>query len=130
MHVNVKCSFPATGAVVGLNWLKCDTQWWSVGQVDIIPTQWKDSCTAKSFNSCLVSSCQSYKLAVELKPDQSQAWMNMGGIQHIKVGTLTLAASWSSSQWSVEGDAPLLVYCAADIIKDSVTEANSQADSS
>uniref|UniRef100_A0A8C1CHS1 dolichyl-phosphate-mannose--protein mannosyltransferase n=1 Tax=Cyprinus carpio carpio TaxID=630221 RepID=A0A8C1CHS1_CYPCA len=28
---------------------------------------------------------QSYKLAVELKPDQSQAWMNMGGIQHIKV---------------------------------------------
>lgn len=27
---------------------------------------------------------QSYKLAVELKPDQSQAWMNMGGIQHIK----------------------------------------------
>ena len=29
---------------------------------------------------------QSYKLAVELKPDQSQAWMNMGGIQHIKVG--------------------------------------------
>lgn len=34
------------------------------------------------------SSHQSYKLAVELKPDQSQAWMNMGGIQHIKVGTL------------------------------------------
>ena len=28
---------------------------------------------------------QSYKLAVELNPDQSQAWMNMGGIQHIKV---------------------------------------------
>ncbi|KAG9342637.1 hypothetical protein JZ751_016074 [Albula glossodonta] len=27
---------------------------------------------------------QSYKLAVELNPDQSQAWMNMGGIQHIK----------------------------------------------
>ncbi|XP_029687357.1 protein O-mannosyl-transferase TMTC1 isoform X5 [Takifugu rubripes] len=27
---------------------------------------------------------KSYKLAVELKPDQSQAWMNMGGIQHIK----------------------------------------------
>uniref|UniRef100_A0A3P9CU87 dolichyl-phosphate-mannose--protein mannosyltransferase n=1 Tax=Maylandia zebra TaxID=106582 RepID=A0A3P9CU87_9CICH len=27
---------------------------------------------------------ESYKLAVELKPDQSQAWMNMGGIQHIK----------------------------------------------
>uniref|UniRef100_A0A672IIM1 dolichyl-phosphate-mannose--protein mannosyltransferase n=1 Tax=Salarias fasciatus TaxID=181472 RepID=A0A672IIM1_SALFA len=27
---------------------------------------------------------QSYQLAVELKPDQSQAWMNMGGIQHIK----------------------------------------------
>lgn len=31
------------------------------------------------------SPLQSYKLAVELKPDQSQAWMNMGGIQHIKV---------------------------------------------
>ncbi|XP_034145952.1 protein O-mannosyl-transferase TMTC1 isoform X2 [Esox lucius] len=27
---------------------------------------------------------ESYKQAVELKPDQSQAWMNMGGIQHIK----------------------------------------------
>uniref|UniRef100_A0A3P9IBN3 dolichyl-phosphate-mannose--protein mannosyltransferase n=1 Tax=Oryzias latipes TaxID=8090 RepID=A0A3P9IBN3_ORYLA len=27
---------------------------------------------------------ESYKLAVELKPDQSQAWINMGGIQHIK----------------------------------------------
>ncbi|KAJ3612107.1 hypothetical protein NHX12_020384 [Muraenolepis orangiensis] len=27
---------------------------------------------------------QSYQLAVELKPDQSQAWMNMGGIQHVK----------------------------------------------
>ncbi|KAM9771731.1 protein O-mannosyl-transferase TMTC1 isoform X1 [Syngnathus typhle] len=27
---------------------------------------------------------KNYKLAVELNPDQSQAWMNMGGIQHIK----------------------------------------------
>ncbi|XP_015224783.1 PREDICTED: transmembrane and TPR repeat-containing protein 1-like, partial [Cyprinodon variegatus] len=27
---------------------------------------------------------ESYRLAVELKADQSQAWMNMGGIQHIK----------------------------------------------
>ncbi|XP_032445974.1 protein O-mannosyl-transferase TMTC1 isoform X1 [Xiphophorus hellerii] len=27
---------------------------------------------------------ENYKLAVDLKPDQSQAWMNMGGIQHIK----------------------------------------------
>ncbi|XP_048864478.1 protein O-mannosyl-transferase TMTC1 [Brienomyrus brachyistius] len=27
---------------------------------------------------------QSYKMAVELNPEQSQAWMNMGGIQHIK----------------------------------------------
>ncbi|KAG5845214.1 hypothetical protein ANANG_G00136440 [Anguilla anguilla] len=27
---------------------------------------------------------QSYRLAVELNPDQSQAWMNMGGIQHMK----------------------------------------------
>ncbi|KAM9705066.1 protein O-mannosyl-transferase TMTC1 isoform 2-T2 [Menidia menidia] len=33
---------------------------------------------------------ESYKVAVELKPDQSQAWMNMGGIQHIK-GDYTLA---------------------------------------
>nr|KAF6454096.1 transmembrane O-mannosyltransferase targeting cadherins 1 [Molossus molossus] len=29
---------------------------------------------------------ESYKAAVELNPDQAQAWMNMGGIQHIKVG--------------------------------------------
>lgn len=42
-------------------------------------------CDAESVH---VISHQSYKLAVELKPDQSQAWMNMGGIQHIKVGTL------------------------------------------
>uniref|UniRef100_A0AAR2LID9 dolichyl-phosphate-mannose--protein mannosyltransferase n=1 Tax=Pygocentrus nattereri TaxID=42514 RepID=A0AAR2LID9_PYGNA len=27
---------------------------------------------------------ENYKLAVALKPDQSQAWMNMGGIRHIK----------------------------------------------
>ncbi|XP_063073953.1 protein O-mannosyl-transferase TMTC1-like [Engraulis encrasicolus] len=27
---------------------------------------------------------ESYKLTVQLNPDQSQAWMNMGGIQHIK----------------------------------------------
>ncbi|KAM9327505.1 protein O-mannosyl-transferase TMTC1 isoform 1-T1 [Pholidichthys leucotaenia] len=27
---------------------------------------------------------ESYRLAVELKPDQPQAWMNMGGIKHIK----------------------------------------------
>ncbi|KAM6896154.1 protein O-mannosyl-transferase TMTC1 [Lycodopsis pacificus] len=27
---------------------------------------------------------ESYRLAVELNPAQSQAWMNMGGIQHIK----------------------------------------------
>uniref|UniRef100_H3CAZ3 dolichyl-phosphate-mannose--protein mannosyltransferase n=1 Tax=Tetraodon nigroviridis TaxID=99883 RepID=H3CAZ3_TETNG len=27
---------------------------------------------------------KSYELAVELKPDQSQAWMNMGGIRHMK----------------------------------------------
>uniref|UniRef100_A0A8C3WSZ2 dolichyl-phosphate-mannose--protein mannosyltransferase n=1 Tax=Catagonus wagneri TaxID=51154 RepID=A0A8C3WSZ2_9CETA len=27
---------------------------------------------------------ESYKAAVELNPDQAQAWMNMGGIQHIK----------------------------------------------
>ncbi|KAG7455920.1 hypothetical protein MATL_G00246240 [Megalops atlanticus] len=33
---------------------------------------------------------ESYRLAVELNPDQSQAWMNMGGIQHIK-GDYTLA---------------------------------------
>ncbi|KAJ7402693.1 hypothetical protein BTVI_84105 [Pitangus sulphuratus] len=28
---------------------------------------------------------ESYKRAVELNPDQAQAWMNMGGIEHIKV---------------------------------------------
>ncbi|KAI1883358.1 hypothetical protein AGOR_G00230600 [Albula goreensis] len=33
---------------------------------------------------------ESYRLAVELNPDQSQAWMNMGGIQHIK-GNYSLA---------------------------------------
>ncbi|XP_036374114.1 protein O-mannosyl-transferase TMTC1-like [Megalops cyprinoides] len=33
---------------------------------------------------------ESYRLAVELNPDQSQAWMNMGGIQHIQ-GDYTLA---------------------------------------
>ncbi|XP_053890716.1 protein O-mannosyl-transferase TMTC1 isoform X2 [Malaclemys terrapin pileata] len=27
---------------------------------------------------------ESYKVAVELNPDQAQAWMNMGGIEHIK----------------------------------------------
>uniref|UniRef100_A0A2K6TIU2 Protein O-mannosyl-transferase TMTC1 n=2 Tax=Saimiri boliviensis TaxID=27679 RepID=A0A2K6TIU2_SAIBB len=27
---------------------------------------------------------ESYKAAVQLNPDQAQAWMNMGGIQHIK----------------------------------------------
>ncbi|XP_008571811.1 PREDICTED: transmembrane and TPR repeat-containing protein 1, partial [Galeopterus variegatus] len=27
---------------------------------------------------------ESYKAAVELNPDQAQAWMNMGGIQHIR----------------------------------------------
>ncbi|KAM5251769.1 protein O-mannosyl-transferase TMTC1 isoform 4-T4 [Hipposideros larvatus] len=27
---------------------------------------------------------ESYKAAVELNPDQAQAWMNMGGIEHIK----------------------------------------------
>ncbi len=37
---------------------------------------------------CFVLFHQSYKLAVELKPDQSQAWMNMGGIQHIKVANV------------------------------------------
>ncbi|XP_076861368.1 protein O-mannosyl-transferase TMTC1 isoform X2 [Brachyhypopomus gauderio] len=36
---------------------------------------------------------QSYKLAVALKPDQSQAWMNMGGIQHIK-GDYTAARAY------------------------------------
>ena len=28
---------------------------------------------------------------MELNPDQAQAWMNMGGIQHIKVGNNSLA---------------------------------------
>ncbi|KAL4624987.1 transmembrane and TPR repeat-containing protein 1 [Arapaima gigas] len=38
----------------------------------------------------LDSAFESYKKAVELNPDQSQAWMNMGGIQHIK-GDYSLA---------------------------------------
>ncbi|XP_078529890.1 protein O-mannosyl-transferase TMTC1 [Lissotriton helveticus] len=36
---------------------------------------------------------QSYKIAVEMNPDQAQAWMNMGGIQHIK-GDYTSARSY------------------------------------
>ncbi|KAJ8402447.1 hypothetical protein AAFF_G00369360 [Aldrovandia affinis] len=36
---------------------------------------------------------ESYRLAVELNPDQSQAWMNMGGIQHIK-GDYALARKY------------------------------------
>ncbi|KAJ8373507.1 hypothetical protein SKAU_G00040870 [Synaphobranchus kaupii] len=41
----------------------------------------------------LDSAFESYKLAVELNPDQSQAWMNMGGIQHIK-GDYALARTY------------------------------------
>ncbi|KAG5830560.1 hypothetical protein ANANG_G00312000 [Anguilla anguilla] len=41
----------------------------------------------------LDSAFESYKLAVELNPDQSQAWMNMGGIQHIK-GDYALARQY------------------------------------
>ncbi|NXL94025.1 TMTC1 protein, partial [Alectura lathami] len=32
---------------------------------------------------------ESYKRAVELNPDQAQAWMNMGGIEHIKGNYIT-----------------------------------------
>ncbi|XP_059582473.1 protein O-mannosyl-transferase TMTC1 isoform X5 [Alligator mississippiensis] len=32
---------------------------------------------------------ENYKLAVELNPDQAQAWMNMGGIEHIKGNYVT-----------------------------------------
>ncbi|XP_037245444.1 protein O-mannosyl-transferase TMTC1 isoform X2 [Falco rusticolus] len=32
---------------------------------------------------------ESYKRAVELNPDQAQAWMNMGGIEHIKGSYVT-----------------------------------------
>ncbi|RLW01789.1 hypothetical protein DV515_00007809 [Chloebia gouldiae] len=32
---------------------------------------------------------KSYKRAVELNPDQAQAWMNMGGIEHIKGSYIT-----------------------------------------
>lgn len=42
------------------------------------------------FTNLFFFSHQSYKQAVELKPDQSQAWMNMGGIQHIKVANINL----------------------------------------
>lgn len=67
--------------------------------------------------SVVFSSHQSYKLAVELKPDQSQAWMNMGGIQHIKVGPLEPKPDCQShpsleerdNQCSIKSNATLVV---------------------
>ncbi|CAB1445424.1 unnamed protein product [Pleuronectes platessa] len=48
----------------------------------------EDNCSTTSATACQLATGiirkRSYKLAVELKPDRSQAWMNMGGIQHIK----------------------------------------------
>lgn len=59
----------------------------SVGGQTLYCWQWDNAQipTEGRLTRVFVFSYQSYKLAVELKPDQSQAWMNMGGIQHIKV---------------------------------------------
>ncbi|KAM4882614.1 protein O-mannosyl-transferase TMTC1-like [Thomomys bottae] len=43
---------------------------------------------------------ESYQAAVELNPDQAQAWMNMGGIQHMQVGVLLLSSLLLSSPFS------------------------------
>ncbi|XP_054655852.1 protein O-mannosyl-transferase TMTC1 [Dunckerocampus dactyliophorus] len=50
---------------------------------------------------------ESYQLAVELKPDQSQAWMNMGGIQHIK-GDYAAARMYYQRALSLNPDSKLL----------------------
>ncbi|NWZ31489.1 TMTC1 protein, partial [Asarcornis scutulata] len=40
---------------------------------------------------------ESYKRAVELNPDQAQAWMNMGGIEHIKGNYITARAYYETA---------------------------------
>ncbi|XP_073644988.1 protein O-mannosyl-transferase TMTC1 isoform X6 [Tursiops truncatus] len=50
---------------------------------------------------------ESYKLAVELNPDQAQAWMNMGGIQHIK-GNYVSARAYYERALQLVPDSKLL----------------------
>ncbi|XP_073733858.1 protein O-mannosyl-transferase TMTC1 isoform X2 [Callorhinus ursinus] len=50
---------------------------------------------------------ESYKAAVELNPDQAQAWMNMGGIQHIK-GNYVSARAYYKRAFQLVPDSKLL----------------------
>ncbi|XP_007446368.1 PREDICTED: transmembrane and TPR repeat-containing protein 1 isoform X2 [Lipotes vexillifer] len=50
---------------------------------------------------------ESYKVAVELNPDQAQAWMNMGGIQHIK-GNYVSARAYYERALQLVPDSKLL----------------------
>uniref|UniRef100_A0A4W2H3C6 Protein O-mannosyl-transferase TMTC1 n=1 Tax=Bos indicus x Bos taurus TaxID=30522 RepID=A0A4W2H3C6_BOBOX len=50
---------------------------------------------------------ESYKAAVELNPDQAQAWMNMGGIQHIK-GNYVSARTYYERALQLVPDSKLL----------------------
>uniref|UniRef100_A0A8I3X031 Protein O-mannosyl-transferase TMTC1 n=1 Tax=Callithrix jacchus TaxID=9483 RepID=A0A8I3X031_CALJA len=50
---------------------------------------------------------ESYKAAVQLNPDQAQAWMNMGGIQHIK-GNYVSARAYYERALQLVPDSKLL----------------------
>ncbi|XP_061061403.1 protein O-mannosyl-transferase TMTC1 isoform X2 [Eubalaena glacialis] len=50
---------------------------------------------------------ESYKVSVELNPDQAQAWMNMGGIQHIK-GNYVSARAYYERALQLVPDSKLL----------------------
>ncbi|XP_032329054.1 protein O-mannosyl-transferase TMTC1 isoform X5 [Camelus ferus] len=50
---------------------------------------------------------ESYRAAVELNPDQAQAWMNMGGIQHIK-GNYVSARAYYETALQLVPDSKLL----------------------
>ncbi|XP_016054581.1 PREDICTED: transmembrane and TPR repeat-containing protein 1 isoform X1 [Miniopterus natalensis] len=50
---------------------------------------------------------ESYKAAVDLNPDQAQAWMNMGGIQHIK-GNYVAARAYYERALRLVPDSKLL----------------------
>ncbi|XP_036745116.2 protein O-mannosyl-transferase TMTC1 isoform X5 [Manis pentadactyla] len=50
---------------------------------------------------------ESYKAAVELNPEQAQAWMNMGGIQHIK-GNYVSARAYYERALQLVPDSKLL----------------------
>ncbi|XP_075863644.1 protein O-mannosyl-transferase TMTC1 isoform X2 [Microcebus murinus] len=50
---------------------------------------------------------ESYKAAIELNPDQAQAWMNMGGIQHIK-GNYVSARAYYEKALQLVPDSKLL----------------------